>query len=606
MMGRTGASATDKKQEGNASSLLFWIFGLLFAATLFGCDREPKQETRPGRPNFLIILADDLGYSDLAAFGGEIETPNIAALARDGILFTDFYASPSCSPTRAMLLSGADNHVSGLGNMASMMVIDRDTRQGLPGFEGYLNNSVASISEILSANGYDTYMAGKWHLGFDAEHGPKARGFKRSFALLPGGAGHLGNHSLYDPRKSSAYLEDGNPAELPADFYSTRFYTEKLIEYIDKDVDDNRPFFAYLAYTAPHWPLQAPKSSIARFKGEYDAGYDEIRAQRVKQMRRFGLIDVMHEASPRPASIPSWDSLSPDEQKRQARLMEVYAAMIADIDRYIGRILNHLKKIGEYDNTVIIILSDNGPEAGMFETYWPELFSSIDGCCDQSFDAIGSAQSYVWNTPGWAWVSATPFSGVKGETREGGVRVPAIVSYAGAPRQARHERRPSSVLDIAPTVLELSKIAHPAPEFAGRSIAALAGRSFADLLADESPASEEKAGDADRAIGWELMGWRALRRGNWKLLWDPYDQSDGWRLYNLKADPNEAFDLSEVRPEELSQMIDAWKTYVAQNNVILWHDVSENEATAADLESRGDGQPINENAPTRAHRRLPR
>ncbi|MEQ8749376.1 MAG: arylsulfatase [Amphiplicatus sp.] len=598
----TEASATDRKQKGKVSRLLLSIMGLLFAATLFGCDREPRQETKLGRPNFLIILADDLGYSDLAPFGGEINTPNIAALARDGILFTDFYASPSCSPTRAMLLSGVDNHLAGLGNMASMMELDRDTRRGLPGFEGHLNNSVASISEILSANGYDTYMTGKWHLGFDAEHGPKARGFKRSFALLPGGAGHLGNQSLYDPRKNTIYFEDGTSAQLPAEFYSTRFYTEKLMEYIDKDVDDNKPFFAYLALTAPHWPLQAPKSSIARFKGKYDVGYDEIRAQRVKQLRRFGLIDVMNEASPRPASITSWDSLAPDEQKRQARMMEVYAAMIADIDHYIGRLVDHLKKIGEFDNTIIIFLSDNGPEAGMFETYWPELYSSIDGCCDQSFDTIGSAQSYVWNTPGWAWVSATPFSGVKGETREGGVRVPAIISYAGTSRGGRYVRRPISVLDIVPTVLELAKIAHPAPQFDGRSVAALAGRSFAGLLADTT-ASKGQADDAHRAIGWELMGWRALRRGNWKLLWDPYDESDGWRLYNLKADPNEAFDLSEVRPEELSQMIDAWKTYAAQNNVVLWHDVPESEAMATGVENRGDGRRVDENAPARARRR---
>ncbi|PQA85907.1 arylsulfatase [Marinicaulis flavus] len=575
-------------------------FGLIlaFASFLTGCERESSDRSEPERPNILIILADDLGYSDLEPFGGEIKTPNISALARDGILFTDFYASPSCSPTRAMLLSGVDNHVAGLGNMAEMIALDGDPRRGSPGYEGFLNQNVASISEILRANGYHTYMAGKWHLGFDAEHGPKARGFERSYALLRGGAGHLGNQSLNDPRKATAYLEDGTRATLPANFYSTRFYTEKLIEYIDANVGDDKPFFAYLAYTAPHWPLQAPKSSIARFAGKYDAGYDVIRAQRVKRMRRLGLIDLMHDASARPGSLASWESLSADEKTRQAQFMEVYAAMIADIDRYVGDIISHLKKIGEYDNTVIIFLSDNGPEAGMFETYWPELFSSIAGCCDQSYDTIGSAKSYVWNTPGWAWVSATPFSGAKGQTREGGVRVPAIIHYSRSAAEGFYARRPVSVLDIAPTVLELAKIARPTPEFDGRKVAALSGQSFAHLLAESDVAV--KSNNTGRCIGWELMGWRALRCGYWKLLWDPYDGADGWRLFNLKADPNEAFDLSEVRPQELANMLDGWETYAAQNNVVLWKEAP------SGTQLPDDAQAWDESAPPRARRQKPR
>lgn len=574
-----------------------WIYLLVFAAMLSSCGREKEIESAPGRPNFLIILADDLGYSDLEPFGSEIRTPNIATLARDGVLFTDFYASPICSPTRAMLLSGVDNHVAGIGNMASMMALDRDARRGLPGYEGFLNQNVATVSEVLRANGYHTYMTGKWDLGLDTEHGPAARGFERSFALLPGGAGHLGDQSLYSPRKPSLYLGDATPTAPPVDFYSTRFYTKKLIEYIDADRDDGRPFFAYLAYTAPHWPLQAPKPSIARFKGKYAVGYDEVRAQRVKKMRRLGLIDVMHEASPRPASIPEWQSLPPDEQVRQARFMEVYAAMISDIDRNVGDVLNHLKKIGEYEDTVIIFLSDNGPEAGMFETYWPEIFSSIHGCCDQGYDAIGTAESYVWNTPAWAWVSATPLSGVKGQTREGGVRVPAVVAYPRAPHDGAYFRHPSSVLDIVPTILEIAQIVHPAPEFDGRDIAPLTGRSFASLMLNPAPKQENEK--SERIVGFEIMGWRAVRRGDWKLLWDPYDEAGGWRLYNLKADPNEAFDLSQVRPKEFADMLSAWEAYAAQNNVILWGEARENARHPNDEEAGDEG------APPRAKRQNP-
>jgi len=296
----------------------------------------------PGAPNILLVVVDDLGYADISSFGGEISTPNIDALAKRGISFTRFYAPMTCSPTRAMLMTGTDNHIAGLGNMAETI---SDNQMELPGYEGYLNDRVVTVAERLRDAGYHTYMAGKWHLGLNYEQSAYARGFERSFALLYGAGSHFNDMVGPDLHRSRAlYREDGELLEtLPDSFYSTRFYTDRILENIDSQLNDSKPFFAYLSYTAPHWPLQAPDDIIDKYQGRYDDGYDVIRAQRFARMKKMGILHAHAELPPRPAFIPPWHSLTEKEKRKHAKTMEVYAAMVDELDQNIGRVLRYLE-----------------------------------------------------------------------------------------------------------------------------------------------------------------------------------------------------------------------------------------------------------------------
>ena len=334
----------------------------------------PDPDTPDGadsRPNVLLIVVDDVAFNDLGLLGSEIRTPNIDTLAREGVFLTNFHVAPNCSPTRAMLFSGTDSHNAGLGNMFEDLA---PNQEGNPGYEGYLNFQVAALSELFLEAGYNTYMTGKWHLGLTQETSPAARGFEKSYGSLQGGAGAFGNMlPIIGPGKA-LYRENGVKLEtLPEDFYTTRFYTELMMDYIGSDLDDGKPFFAYLAYTSPHWPLQAPQESIARYQGVYDAGYDALVEQRLQNLKDRGLIDADVEPFPRLLDERPWNELSPEEQRYQAKIMEIYAAMVDDVDVYIGRIIDYLKQIGEYENTVIFFMSDNGPEGHAMQRSFIEV-----------------------------------------------------------------------------------------------------------------------------------------------------------------------------------------------------------------------------------------
>ena len=312
------------------------------------------------RPNVLLIVVDDMAFNDLGIFGSEIRTPNIDTLAREGVFLTNFHVAPNCSPTRAMLFSGTDSHNAGLGNMAEDL---SPNQKGSPGYEGYLNFQVAALSELFLKTGYHTYMTGKWHLGLTQETSPAARGFEKSYTLLQGGAGAFANMApIVGPGKALYQENDVKLEELPEDFYSTRFYTDLMQEYISADLEDGKPFFAYLAYTSPHWPLRAPQESIVRYRGVYDAGYDVLREKRLQALKDLGLVAADVDPFPRLLDEKPWDELSLDEQRYQAKIMEIYAAMVDDVDVYIGRMIDYLKEIGEYENTIIFFMSDNGPE----------------------------------------------------------------------------------------------------------------------------------------------------------------------------------------------------------------------------------------------------
>jgi len=531
----------------------------------------PQQQT--SRPNILLVVLDDVGFTDLGAWGGVIRTPNMDALAREGLLFTNFHVAPNCSPTRAMLLSGTDSHVTGLGAMGEGIT---DNQRGQPGYEGYLNFQIAALPELLRDAGYHTYMTGKWHLGLTTETDPAARGFERSFALLQGGAGAFSNMlPLFGPGKAK-YHEDGRLLDsLPDDFYSTAFYTERMIDYIDAGQGDGRPFFAYLAYTAPHWPLQAPAESIARYRGKFDQGYDAYREERLSRLKELGFIAQDVEAFSRLPGEPAWDELTVEQQRVEARRMEIYAAMVDDVDRYFGRLLDHLKAIGQYENTFVFFMSDNGPEGHELSQVWPDLAMWAEECCDNSYANMGQADSYIWYGQNWGQAGTVPHRMYKGYTSQGGVNVPAIASF---PQLIAGDRRSPALIhvsDVMPTILELAGVAHPgAGHYRDREIVAMQGKSMLALLKGEA----DTVHGEDYFMAWELFGKRAVRQGDWKVIYEPYHElrempagiSAGvWQLYNLKDDPAELNDLSADYPDKLREMIALWELYAETNNVIL-------------------------------------
>lgn len=528
------------------------IASLLFALVVVAAPAQAKER----RPNFLIIVADDLGYSDIGAFGGEIRTPNLDRLALSGIRLTGFHTAPTCSPTRSMLLSGTDNHLAGLGTMAELI---RPNQKGQPGYEGYLRGDVATLAERLAAGGYRTLFSGKWHLGLSPEQDPHARGFQRSFALLQGGHNHFGT----DVGTTATYTEQGKAlTKLPADFYSSDAFASRLIAFLGERKGKGKgPFLAYLAFTAPHWPLQAPPADIARYKGRYDAGFDALRQQRLARQRELGLLSADAIAHTPRNRDGSWDSLTADQQRTAARNMEIYAAMVDRLDQNVGRVVEALRASGELDDTVIVFLADNGAEALDTETSGAEMLARYLKGADNSFANRGTASSYVTYGAGWAQAATAPSWLTKGYQSEGGTRTVAFISGTGIPRREGAEGQFLSVADIAPTLLDIAGLDPASTTVNGRTVRRITGRSWAAWL--RNPAVHVY--DADTGVGSELFGSRAWRQGDWKLT----DIGDGvWRLFDIARDPGETRDLSLADPARRQRYIAAWEAYAKDVGVV--------------------------------------
>jgi len=526
-----------------------------------------------GRPNFLIIVADDLGFSDLGAFGGEIKTPHLDALAFAGLRLSGFHSAPTCSPTRAMLLTGTDHHIAGLGTMAESMTGEL---RGRPGYEGYLNDSVVTLAELLRDTGYQTLMSGKWHLGLTADRTPAARGFERSFALLPGAANHYGYEPQADVKPGllhstpSLYAEDRDFVAPPQGFYSSDTFTDRLIGYLEAR-DRSRPFLAYLAYSAPHWPLQAPADIVAHYRGRYAAGPEALRLERLDRVKKLGLAPANAEPHPMVGGRP-WEDLTEQVRSLSARTMEVYAGMVERMDWNIGRVIDHLTRTGDLDNTFILFMSDNGAAGELLEAmpfFGPNLREFIAEHYDNSLDNIGRANSYVWYGPRWAQAATAPSRLYKGFTAQGGIRVCAFIRYPPSARQGEIGAALMTVMDVAPTLLELAGVAHPGNRYRGRPVAPLRGRSLLPYLYRHS----DTAHDAEEAIGWELFGRRAIRQGDWKAVFIPAAAGPGvWQLYELAADPGETNDLARTHPARLDALLAAWQKYVAETGVVVEPD----------------------------------
>ncbi|MGI9204576.1 MAG: arylsulfatase [Woeseiaceae bacterium] len=525
----------------------------------------------PKRPNFLLILVDDMGYSDIGSFGGEIETPNLDRIAYDGSRFSNFHMASTCSPTRSMLFTGVDSHRAGLGNMLEEL---SPNQKGQPGYEGYLNDRVVSLPTLLKDSGYRTYMTGKWHLGSGAGKGPAYRGFERSFALDSGGASHFQDmRPAYAPTPDvkANYSEDGvKLAALPEDFeYSSQYYVDRMIEYLEDHGDSEQPFFAYLSFTAPHWPLHAPDDAIARQKGRYDDGYDALAATRLQRMKDLGLIPGDAVRSGRSPKEQPWDDLNEAQKKTEIRAMEVYAAMIDEVDRHTGRLLDYLDSTGTADNTIIMFMSDNGPEGHDLDETWPmdaypEIRKNIDATHDFSYEAMGRPGSYVLYGPNWANAGSPAFRLHKAFPTEGGTRVAAFIY------DPRYDANHSIVddfiyvTDLTPTILEYAGVTHPGSTYQGRPVETPTGASFVSLLRGESASGEP------RVVGAELFGKRVVRSGPWKLVHmpAPYGSND-WQLFNLADDLGESNDVSADFPDQFEELKTQWEAYSRENKVII-------------------------------------
>jgi len=503
-----------------------------------------------------------MGYSDIGPFGGEIDTPNLDSLAKSGISFTDFHTSASCSPTRSMMLTGTDNHLAGLGSMGETMT---PNQKGKPGYEGYLNDRVVSIPTLLSDSGYFTAMAGKWHLGEEVEQDPSQCGFQKSYTMLVGGTSHFDDEWMMYANYTPIYRENGARVHVPKGFYSSEFYTSKLIEYLEECPAD-KPFFGYLAFTAPHDPLHAPDEWVDKYKGKYDAGYDALLQTRLKRLKDLGIIAQDAKPFPRLSSIPSWDKLTDEQKKLEARKMEIYAAMIANIDHHLGRLFTHLKKNGQWENTLVIFLSDNGAN-GLHMHQYPQTDEAwIERNSDNRFKNLGRQYSRIATGPAWAQVSMTPFRMFKAFVAEGGIRSPLIMAGPGVKNAGTRNGAFSHVMDIAATILEVTKTPHPGTTYKGRRVEALRGISISPVLSGKATVVHKD----DTAVSWELFGMRAVRKGDFKLLRlvKPFGP-DAWQLYDLSKDPGETTDLSESMPQLRSEMIEIWNAYSRETGVIL-------------------------------------
>jgi len=514
----------------------------------------------PKRPNIVVLVADDWGYSDVGAFGSEIATPNIDTLAREGVRFSDFHVTASCSPTRSMLLTGVDNHRNGVGNMPETMP---DEHLGKPGYSGVLNDNAITVASLLRDAGYHTYITGKWHLGKTPDTLPDNRGFDRSFIQADSGSDNWEERPYAPLYDKAAWFENGQPAHLPKDYYSSTFIVDKALEYIAADRQGGKPFFAYLGFQANHVPVQAPKDMIDKYRGRYDQGWTALREARRDRAVALGLIPP-GVGMQTMASTADWNALDEREKRYEARRMEVYAGMAETMDQQIGRFIAHLKATGEYDNTVFVFLSDNGSEPTDPYTI-PAVRLWLEMNYTRQLERLGSKGAFTSIGPSWASAAASPLGGYKFFAGEGGLRTPLIVAGVPGIQANQISRAFTHVTDIVPTLLEVAGVPAHKGEYQGRAVEPLIGSSLVPVLRG----SAERVHPEDQPIGYELSGSAALFKGDYKLVKSlkPVG-NEQWHLYNIVTDPGEVIDLQQQMPERFQRMQADYAEYARVNGVL--------------------------------------
>lgn len=483
------------------------------------------------------MLADDMGFSDLGCYGSEIPTPNLDKLAANGLRFTQFYNTGRCCPTRAALLTGLYSHEAGVGHMT--------TDRGQDGYRGDLNDRCVTIADVLRGAGYRTMMTGKWHVTKFVRatndtlkaNWPVQRGFEHYFGIIEGGANYFRPKPLM--RENETLTEP-----VPDGFYTTDAFVDNALKFIEAG-EKSKPFFLYLAFNAPHFPLMAPQDEIAKFRGKYKIGWDKLREQRHAKQIELGLLNKKWALSPRPPEVEAWDALSAEKQDRFDHIMSIYAAVVAHIDTAVGRFVDTLRQRGELDNTLIVFLSDNG---GNYE-------SGPNGRLDG--DPPGSENSNIFCGQSWATLENTPFRRYKHYNHEGGISTPFIVHWpARIQKGGQFRAQPAHLVDIMATCVDLAGANYPT-EFQGRKILPMEGKSLV-------PALENKSIKRD-AIYWEHEGNAAIRQGDWKLV--RLGREGPWELYDLKADRTELHDLAAREPKKAKELAAKWDGWAERTHV---------------------------------------
>jgi arylsulfatase len=487
-----------------------------------------------------------MGFSDLGCYGSEIATPNLDKLAAGGIRFTQFYNTARCCPTRAALLTGLYSHQAGVGHMV-------DDRK-LPGYMGHLNDKCVTIAEVLKAGGYKTWMSGKWHVGEQRPHWPFDRGFERSYALVSGGT----NYWRLDPGRILAI--DDKRIDPPADWYVTDAISDHAVSFIGDHGKAEEPFFLYVAYTAPHWPLHAREQDIAKYRGKYMAGWDALRQQRHQRMKELGIVDPKWIMTPRDSGVRPWDDAENKDDKDLR--MAVYAAQIDAMDQGIGRIVAKLEENGKLENTLILFLADNGGCAEIIDRGMPGV-------------PAGGPDSFLSYGVGWANASNTPFRRYKHWVHEGGISSPLIVHWPAQIDSSSITHQPGHVTDVMATCLDVAGVDYPR-EFDGRDITPLEGKNL-------RPIFEGKCRDRG-FIYWEHEGNRAVRLGKWKLV----AVNDGaWELYDLEADRTEMKNVAGQNLEKVAELREAWNLWAQRSQVEPWELVQKNAAVKGKGKGKG-------------------
>jgi len=513
-----------------------------------------RTTAAPARPNILVILADDLGFSDVGCYGSEIATPNIDALAKTGLSYTRFYNCARCCPSRAALMTGLYPHQAGVGDMVDQYAARIRDELGSPAYSDHLNPHTPTIAEVLKGAGYRTAMAGKWHLGYRPDEWPVARGFDHSFAQIEGAMNYYGygpQHSL--PQGERGYLPmaiDDQPFTPPQKgFFTTEAYTDFAIRQITNAPDESKPFFLYLAYNAPHWPLQAHPETIEKYRHTYDAGWDGVRQARYERLKSSGLISPDEPLAPRPARLPAWEKLAPEKQATWKEWMSVYAAQVEELDTAIGRLQTALRQSGKDTNTLVLFFSDNGGAA-------ERPVKTITGA------PLGAQDSYEGYDLEGAHVSCTPLRRTKSHVHEGGIASPLIVHWPGGIPKGRNGARvnePVHLIDMMASFVDLAGADFP-KQWNGGQTTPMEGISLAPSFAGLEL-------HRPNPLFWEHEGNHAVLDGPWKLV---AERNDPWELYNLETDRTESRNLARQQPDRVRQLLAQYEQWTQRTGVLPW------------------------------------
>jgi arylsulfatase A-like enzyme len=499
------------------------------------------------KPNIIIILADDLGFSDLGCYGSEIHTPNLDELAKDGLKMTQFYNAGRCCPSRASLLTGLYPHQAGIGDMLQY--------KGSPAYQGYLSDNCVTIAQLLKEAGYATIISGKWHVGLDSSAWACKRGFDKSFTLMNNGASYFNSEPLYNDGRKVTFMKDCHEVvREDTNYYLTQEFTDFTVNALEEQKNKDNPFFLYVAYNAPHWPIQAPQEDIEKYKKIYKKGWEKLRADRYQKQVKIGLIKEEWKLSPKYSQVPDWNSLSEKEKDNWSLRMAIYAAMIDRMDKGIGKIINKLKEINKDKNTIILFLSDNGGSADDVKNWnYVTQKSGLPG-------SINSIDSY--EIP-WSNVSNTPFRLFKKNVHEGGIATPFIAYFPRLIKSGTVDHQLAHIMDLMPTCLELAGIKYP-EEFYRKKLKPIEGISLLPVL-------QNKIRREQKIICWEHEGSKAIRKGKWKLVLE-YPQQN-WELYDMEKDRTENNDLAENYPELVAELEKEYKSWSIKVGAEDWNRI---------------------------------